>query len=60
MNDTNGSSTDTETDEGHVNGADTQESGKGRRKTRAEERIEAIDTSSSALMEQLAEWQARA
>ncbi|MBX3029040.1 MAG: nucleotide exchange factor GrpE [Chloroflexi bacterium] len=34
--------------------------GEARPKTRAEERIEALDTSASALMEQLVEWQARA
>ena len=53
----------------HTNGAEHPEQpeqaeqavARGKRgKTRAEERIEAIDTSSSALMEQLFEWQARA
>ena len=50
----------------HTNGAEhplqaEQAASLGKRgKTRAEERIEAIDTSSSALMEQLFEWQARA
>ena len=53
----------------HTNGAEhpeqpeqaEQAAARGKRgKTRAEERIDAIDTSSSALMEQLFEWQARA
>jgi molecular chaperone GrpE len=47
-----------------TNGADHPEPtapARGKRgKTRAEERIEAIDTSPAALMEQLFEWQARA
>ena len=43
MNDTNESQA--AADDAHVNGVDTQATGKGRRKTRAEERIEALDTS---------------
>lgn len=58
MNDTNESQAAAE--DAHVNGVDTSASGKGRRKTRAEERIEALDTSPDALFEQVAELQARA
>jgi molecular chaperone GrpE len=58
MNDTNESQA--AADEPRVNGHDTHTTGKGRRKTRAEERIEALDTSTDALFEQVAELQARA
>jgi molecular chaperone GrpE len=58
MNDTN--EAQASTNDHPVNGAETQSNGKGRRKTRAEERIEALDTSSDALFEQVAELQARA